>query len=50
VVFLGDGEFDGIKLQETMHEAGWWYACRTSKGNTATGASRLINTSELSSY
>jgi hypothetical protein len=23
VVFLGDGEFDGIKLQETMHEAGW---------------------------
>src|SRR5439155_1126663 len=36
VVFLGDGEFDGIQLQETMHEAGWWYACRTSKGNTAT--------------
>jgi hypothetical protein len=36
VVFLGDGEFDGIKLQETMHEAGWWYACRTSKGHTAT--------------
>jgi Transposase DDE domain len=35
VVFLGDGEFDGIKRQETMHEAGWWYACRTSKGNTA---------------
>ena len=36
VVFLGDGEFDGIKLQETMHEAGWEYACRTSPGNTAT--------------
>src|SRR5262245_12974234 len=33
VVFLGDGEFDGIKLQETMNEAGWWYACRTSQGN-----------------
>jgi hypothetical protein len=31
VVFLGDGEFDGITLQETMKEAGWWYACRTSK-------------------
>ena len=50
VVFLGDGEFDGIKLQETMHEAGWGYACRTSKGHTATGANRLIKTSELSSY
>jgi hypothetical protein len=36
VVFLGDGEFDGITLQETMQEAGWWYACRTSKGNMVT--------------
>jgi hypothetical protein len=36
VVCLGDGECDGRPLQETMHEAGWWYACRTSKGNTAT--------------
>ena len=23
VVFLGDGEFDGTKLQETLNEAGW---------------------------
>ena len=23
VVFLGDGEFDGTKLQQTLHEAGW---------------------------
>src|SRR2546430_5945891 len=36
VGFLGDGEFDGIQLQETMHEAGWWYGFRTSQGNTAT--------------
>ncbi len=36
VVFLGDGAFDGIPRQETMHEAGWWSACRTSQGNTAT--------------
>jgi len=40
VVFLGDGEFDGIKLQETMNELGWWYACRTSKGNTVTWKER----------
>lgn len=31
VVFLGDGEFDGIGLQDTMNEAGWFYACRTAK-------------------
>src|SRR6266849_4712882 len=47
VVFLGDGEFDGIKLQETMHEAGWWYACRTSKGHTATWEDETFHVDEL---
>ena len=47
VVFLGDGEFDGIKLQETMHEAGWWYACRTSKGNTVTWEDETFDVAEL---
>jgi hypothetical protein len=47
VVFLGDGEFDGIKRQETMHEAGWWYACRTSKGNTATWDDETFHVDEL---
>ena len=47
VVFLGDGEFDGIQLQETMHEAGWWYACRTSKGNTATWEDETFDVAEL---
>jgi len=47
VVFLGDGEFDGIQLQETMHEAGWWYACRTSKGNTATWDDETFHVDEL---
>jgi hypothetical protein len=46
-VFLGDGEFDGIKLQETMHEAGWEYACRTSPGNTATWADETFHVAEL---
>ena len=36
VVFLGDGEFDGTDLQETMNDAGWWYACRTAKSTVAT--------------
>lgn len=36
VVFLGDGEFDGIYLQEVMNESGWFYACRTAKSTVAT--------------
>lgn len=36
VVFLGDGEFDGVKLQEQINELGWFYACRTSKSTVAT--------------
>ena len=30
VIFLGDGEFDGTKLQEKLEEFHWKYACRTS--------------------
>jgi hypothetical protein len=47
VVFLGDGECDGIPLQETMHEAGWWYACRTSQGNTATWDDETFHVDEV---
>jgi hypothetical protein len=36
VVFLGDGEFDGIGLQEAMSTSGWLYACRTAKSTVAT--------------
>ncbi len=35
VVFLGDGEFDGIELQDAVAKAGWWYVCRTSYTTTA---------------
>ena len=35
VVVLGDGEFDGINLQRTLHEAGWFYVCRTGSHVTA---------------
>lgn len=31
VIFLGDGEFDGITLQETVDSYGWEYVCRTAK-------------------
>src|SRR5207247_1304193 len=27
VVLLGDGEFDGKRLQQTLQQAGWSYAC-----------------------
>ena len=36
VVFLGDGEFDGTKLQKTLEDAGWSYVCRTALTTTAT--------------
>src|SRR5262249_47684917 len=36
VVLLGDGEFDGTRLQQTLNEAGWYYACRTAQSPVAT--------------
>jgi hypothetical protein len=35
-VFLGDGEFDGTKLQDTLTKAGWSYVCRTAMSTVAT--------------
>jgi Transposase DDE domain len=35
VVLLGDGEFDGPKLQHTLQQAGWSYACRTATSTVA---------------
>jgi Transposase DDE domain len=34
VLLLGDGEFDGTKLQTTVKAAGWQYACRTATNIT----------------
>ena len=36
VVFLGDGEFDGTALQDTLRKVGWSYVCRTAMSTTAT--------------
>jgi hypothetical protein len=35
VVFLGDGEFDGTALQDTLSALGWSYVCRTAMSTTA---------------
>jgi hypothetical protein len=37
VIFLGDGEFDGINLQAAVDRLGWDYVCRTAK-NAQLGA------------
>lgn len=31
VIFLGDGEFDGVELQTKVAQLGWSYVCRTAK-------------------
>jgi hypothetical protein len=36
VVFLGDGEFDGTTLLDTLNKMGWSYVCRTAMNTTAT--------------
>jgi Transposase DDE domain len=36
VVRLGDGECDGMDLQDTLEDAGWSYGCRTAMSMTAT--------------
>ena len=36
VVFLGDGEFDGTALQQTLTDLGWSYVCRTAVSTVAT--------------
>jgi Transposase DDE domain len=35
VVLLGDGEFDGTRLQQALQQAGWFYACRTATSTVA---------------
>ena len=49
VVFLGDGEFDGTELQATLNEAGWFYACGTSKSTVATWEGLKFNLDLLGS-
>jgi len=38
VVLLGDGACDGTRLQHTLQQVGWSYACRTATSTVATWA------------
>jgi hypothetical protein len=47
VIFLGDGEFDGVTLQDTVAGYGWAYVCRTAKDIVLTDAGDEFNCREL---
>jgi Transposase DDE domain len=47
VVLLGDGEFDGTRLQHTLQQAGWSYACRTATSTVATWAGETFRLDAL---
>jgi hypothetical protein len=38
VIFLGDGEFDGVDLQADLRQCGWGYVCRTASNILITAA------------
>src|SRR2546428_12640387 len=39
---LGDGEFDGTRLEHTLQQAGWSYPGRTAPRTGATGGSEAL--------
>jgi len=47
VVLLGDGECDGTRLQQTLQQAGWSYACRTATSTVATWESETFRLDAL---
>jgi hypothetical protein len=47
VIFLGDGEFDGISLQKTVASYAWAYVCRTAKDIVLTDQGDEFNCQEL---
>ena len=47
VVFLGDGEFDGIDLQERIDSYGWEYVCRTGKNSRICDAGYWLSLEEM---
>jgi Transposase DDE domain len=49
VVLLGDGEFDGARLQQTLQQAGWAYACRTATSTVATWTGETFRLDALGS-
>lgn len=47
VMFLGDGEFDGINLQAKIDNYDWKYVCRTAKDTIITQDSKTFTFQEL---
>jgi hypothetical protein len=47
VIFLGDGEFDGVNLQGTVEGHGWAYAFRTAKDTVLTEEEEEFNFIDL---
>lgn len=47
MVFLGDGEFDGIKLQAALQAKGWRYVCRTAKNTPLNEDGRQFSFDDL---
>jgi len=47
VMFLGDGEFDGVNLQAKVDGYGWKYVCRTAKDTIITQDSESFSFQQL---
>jgi hypothetical protein len=47
IVFLGDGEFDGVELLGTLATLGWSYVCRTAKNVVLTEAGERFQPTDL---
>lgn len=47
LVFLGDGEFDGVELLATLEQQGWQYVCRTAKNVIVTEAGEHFQPTDL---
>lgn len=47
MIFLGDGEFDGIELQAALQSKGWRYVCRTAKNTILFEEDRQFSFQEL---
>ena len=47
IIFLGDGEFEGITLQATVDHHGWAYALRTAKDTVLTEEEEEFNFIDL---
>lgn len=47
VIFLGDGEFDGVRLQARVDQLGWLYVCRTAKDIVLTETGEEFTGQEL---